>query len=49
MEYGCESWRIYNSVLTQMIQQAQKVLQELRYLHIRENMTKMQYLYIFIQ
>lgn len=30
-DYGCESWRIYNSVLTQMIQQAQKQLQELRY------------------
>ncbi len=30
-EYGCESWRIYNSVLSQMIQQSQKQLQELKY------------------
>ena len=30
-EYGCESWRIYNSVLSQMIQQSQKQLQDLKY------------------
>jgi len=30
-EYGCESWRIHNSVLTQMIQQAQKMNQDLRF------------------
>jgi len=29
-EFGCESWRIHNSILTQMIQQWQKQLQELR-------------------
>ena len=30
-EYGCESWRIHNSVLTQMIQQSQKIHQDLRF------------------
>ena len=30
-EYGCESWRIYNTVLSQMIQQSQKQLQEFKY------------------
>jgi hypothetical protein len=30
-EYGCESWRIYNTVLSQMIQQSQKHLQEFKY------------------
>ncbi|KAI9555530.1 Pre-mR-splicing factor SPF27 [Daphnia sinensis] len=29
-EYGCESWRIYNTVLSQMISQSQKQLQELK-------------------
>lgn len=30
-EFGCESWKIHNHLLTQMIQQCQKQLQELRY------------------
>lgn len=31
MEYGCDSWKIYNTVLTQMIQHAQKALQDVKY------------------
>jgi len=30
MDFGPESWRIYNSVTTKMIQQAQKAHQDLR-------------------
>jgi len=34
-EFGCESWKIHNHFLTQMIQQSQKQLQELRQ-HIQD-------------
>uniref|UniRef100_T1ISD0 Pre-mRNA-splicing factor SPF27 n=1 Tax=Strigamia maritima TaxID=126957 RepID=T1ISD0_STRMM len=34
-EYGCEAWKVYNAVLVQMLNQAQKQLQNLRK-HVQE-------------
>ena len=41
-EYGCEAWRIHNTVLTQMIQQSQKQLQDLRYIRNKERQIRLQ-------